>query len=50
MRYSDQNKVFNFCHNIVSNTSFVLEKYTLFEQLLQQILYSCILSETFLFV
>ena len=51
MRYCDQIEVLKFyCHNIFSNTSFVLEMYTLFEQLSQQILYSCILSENFLFV
>ena len=49
-RYCDQNEVLKFCHNIVSNTSFVLEMYTLFEQLAQQILCSYILSENFLFV
>ena len=48
-RYCGQNEVFKFYHNIVSNTSFVLDMYTLFEQLSQQILYSCILSENFLF-
>ena len=50
MRYCDQIEVLKFCHNIVSNTSFVLEKFSLFERLSQQILYSCILSENFLFV